>query len=79
MSAPAAYVAMDRTRADQSRSRDLIGIDDPVTLYAEWAKHAAWRVGGRLEDLVAKLRFGQPPATVIRQLEGGYRRRASRY
>ena len=41
-----AYVALDRSRDDQSRSRDLIGIDDPAVLYTEWARHAAWRARG---------------------------------
>ncbi len=53
-----AYVALDRSGADQSRSRDLIGVDDPELLYTEWARHAAWRAAGRLEELVDSLPFG---------------------
>jgi hypothetical protein len=64
-----AYVSMDRGRADQSRSRDLIGIDDPATLYTEWVRHAAWRSAGRLDALVNDAPFGLTPAEAIRSLE----------
>ena len=64
-----AYVALDRTRDDQSRSRDLIGIDDPAVLYTEWARHAAWRAQGRLADLIDTLPFDQPPEAVVARLE----------
>ncbi len=53
-----AYVACDRSRLDQSRSRDLIGIDDPTTLYGEWSRHVAWRAEGRLAQLRATLGHG---------------------
>jgi len=64
-----AYVALDRSRDDQSRSRDLIGIDDEAALYTEWAKHVAWRAQGRLGDLIATLPFNQHPEAVISHLE----------
>lgn len=64
-----AYVSLDSTRDDQSRSRDLIGIDDPVVLYTEWAKHAAWRTHGRLADLIESLPFDLPPEEIISQLK----------
>ena len=64
-----AYVALDRTRDDQSRSRDLIGIDDPAVLYTEWARHVAWRAQGRLADLIDTLPFGQPAEAVASRLE----------
>jgi hypothetical protein len=64
-----AYVAMDRSRADQSRSRDLIGIDDPVTLYSEWTKHVAWRAEGRLAELVRTAEFGLERGQAIEALE----------
>ena len=63
------YVAMDRSRDDQSRSRDLIGIDDDAVLYAEWARHAAWRATGRLEDLLDDLDFGVGPEEASARLE----------
>lgn len=53
-----AYVALDRTRADQSRARDLIGVDDPSHLYVEWARHVAWRAEGRLAALRGALEYG---------------------
>ena len=64
-----AYVALDRTGNDQSRTRDLIGIDDDAALYTEWAKHAAWRAQGRLGDLIETLPFNQEPEAVISRLE----------
>ena len=36
-----AYVSMDCMVDDQSRTRDFIGIDDPASLYIEWARHAS--------------------------------------
>ena len=37
------YVATDTTLDSQSRSRDLLHVDPPAVLFAEWAKFAAWR------------------------------------
>jgi hypothetical protein len=64
-----AYVAIDRTRADQSRSRDLIGVDDPATLYAEWVRHVAWRSEGRLAELRDSIGFGVEREAAIDALE----------
>ncbi len=64
-----AYVALDRSTDDQSRSRDLIGIDDDTTLYTEWAKHAAWRAQGRLARLVDGLDFNDDPNSAIAALQ----------
>ena len=49
------YVALDTSRDEQSRSADLMLVDDPNTLYAEWAKFAAWRSRGRLGSLLDEL------------------------
>ena len=64
-----AYVALDRTRADQSRSRDLIGVDDESHLYTEWVKHVAWRAEGRLAALVETAGFGLDRDVAIAELE----------
>lgn len=64
-----AYVAMDRTRADQSRSRDLIGVDDPAVLYTEWLRHVAWRSEGRLADVRDAVDFGLGRDAAIAALE----------
>ena len=63
------YIAVDCSRDDQSRTRDLIGIDDPAVLYTEWAKHVAWRAQGRLEVIIEAPQFDQSNDTVIAQLE----------
>ena len=42
------YVITNCLVDDQSRSKDLIGIDDPASLYAEWAKHTSWRTKNSL-------------------------------
>ena len=52
------YVCLDRSGDDQSRSLDLVGVDDPAVLATEWARHAAWRGVGRLQKLVDDLPFG---------------------
>ena len=64
-----AYVALDRTKADQSRSRDLIGVDDESHLYTEWLKHVAWRSEGRLAALVESTGFGLDREQAIDALE----------
>ncbi len=48
---------------------DLIGIDDPETLWTEWAKFAAWRSKDRLAHLIDELEFTSDRDTVITQLE----------
>ena len=63
------YVAADRAIDDQSRSVDLIGVDDPECLWAEWAKFAAWRSHGRLTALLDELAFTADRDIVIAQLE----------
>jgi hypothetical protein len=50
--------------------RDLVGVDDPTVLYAEWAKYAAWRAIGRLQTLVETLEFTSDVHAVARALEG---------
>ena len=64
-----AYVSMDCLVDDQSRSRDLIGIDDPAALYTEWAKHASWRTQNRLKQIIDSMAFDQEPDQVLDQLE----------
>ena len=63
------YVALDTTRDEQSRSADLITIDDPNALYAEWAKFAAWRSQDRLNRLVDDLAFDADPRSVADRLD----------
>lgn len=62
------YVAADRLADDQSRSADLIDVDDPQLLWTEWAKFAAWRTEGRLAHLIDTLPFADRQ-TVIAELE----------
>ena len=63
------YVSLDRSGDDQSRSRDLVGIDDPAVLATEWARHAAWRGVGRLQKVVDDLPFGIDNERAADQLE----------
>lgn len=63
------YVAADRSSDDQSRSADLIGIDDPACLWTEWAKFAAWRTEGRLANLIADLPFTDNRDAVVAELQ----------
>ncbi len=63
------YVPQDRSGDDQSRSQDLVGVDDPEVLATEWARHAAWRGVGRLQRLVDDLPFGIGNEFAAEQLE----------
>jgi len=63
------YVSLDTSRDQQSRSADLIVVDDPHALYAEWAKFAAWRSHERLGALLADLDFDADPEAVADRLE----------
>ncbi len=51
------YVAADTSTDEQSRSADLIVVDDPNVLFTEWARFAAWRARGRLDTLIEELPF----------------------
>ncbi len=63
------YVALDTSRDEQSRSADLIVVDDPNALYTEWAKFAAWRSHERLGALLDELDFDADPEAVAGRLE----------
>lgn len=63
------YVAMDPSRDDQSRTADLVAVDDPAVLFTEWARFSAWRAGQRLEHLMESLKFGADRHDVAGQLE----------
>ncbi|MEM7141468.1 MAG: hypothetical protein AAF548_10595 [Actinomycetota bacterium] len=58
------YVALDTTVDEQSRTQDLIEVDDQNVLYAEWARHVAWRGMGRLHAVIDEVAFGDDPAEV---------------
>ena len=63
------YVATDTSGDDQHRHKDLRLVDDPETLYTEWAKHAAWRARNRLDNLMNELSFNPDGKQVAAQLE----------
>ncbi|MEM8924814.1 MAG: hypothetical protein AAGD35_15025 [Actinomycetota bacterium] len=63
------YVALDPSLDEQSRSVDLIGVDDPELLWAEWAKAVAWRAAGRLNALVEDLAFTTDREAVVQRLQ----------
>ncbi len=63
------YVAVDTTLDEQSRTRDLVAVDDPVCLYTEWARHAAWRTRGKLDSLINELEFSDDREKAIAALE----------
>jgi len=52
------YVAMSTSVDEQSRSVDLIEIDDQEVLWAEWARYAAWRSAQRLQAVIHEIPFG---------------------
>jgi len=51
------YVTLDPPVDEQSRTIDLLDVDDPNVLYTEWARQAAWRSRQRLERLIDELPF----------------------
>ena len=63
------YVALDTAVDDQSRTADLIIVDDHEALWTEWAKMAAWRSQGRLQDLIESLEFTNDRDAVVAQME----------
>ncbi len=63
------YVALDVSLDDQSRTADLIIVDDHESLWTEWAKAAAWRSTGRLTSLIDELEFTGDRDAVIAALE----------
>lgn len=63
------YVATDTSTDDQSRSADLIVVDDHHLLWAEWARFAAWRSAGRLQAVIDEIRFGTSASEAADALE----------
>ncbi len=63
------YIALDTSRDDQSRTADLIIVDDHESLWTEWAKTAAWRAHGRLQSLIDGLEFTSDRDSAVAALE----------
>ena len=63
------YISMNTAADDQHRHKDLMLVDDPECLYAEWAKHAAWRAQGRLDKLINELSFTSDREAISAALE----------
>lgn len=63
------YVSTDTSIEDQSRNADLIGVDDPAVLYADWARFAAWRSREQLDRIIESVPFGLAPEDVAATLE----------
>jgi len=63
------YTSMDTSLDEQARNADLLAVDDPVCVWTEWAKFAAWRSQQQLAALQADLEFTSDRDRVIEQLE----------
>ena len=63
------YVSLDTSVDEQSRTADLVIVDDHEVLWTEWAKMVAWRSAGRLQALVEQLEFTSDRDAVIAELE----------
>ena len=63
------YTALETSLDDQSRTADLIIVDDHESLWTEWAKAAAWRACGQLQSLIDGLEFTSDRDAVIAALE----------
>ncbi len=67
------YVSTNTALDDQHRHKDLTLVDDPEALYAEWAKHSAWRAKERLATLVHEMAFTADRQAAADQLEEAVR------
>lgn len=67
------YVSTNTSLDDQHRHKDLTLVDDPEVLYAEWAKHSAWRAKNRLDTLIAEISFNSDRTAVADELEEAIR------
>jgi len=63
------YVAADTSLDVQSRTEDLIVVDDHEVLWTEWARFAAWRAQGRLAEIVEELPFSNDRDATAAKLE----------
>lgn len=63
------YVALDTRFEEQCRTADLVGVDNPDLLWAEWGRFAAWRAHDRLTRVMATTAAGDDAETVIARLE----------
>ena len=63
------YVSTNTSLDDQHRHIDLKLVDPPEALYAEWARHAAWRGQSRLSALLDDLEFTTDHEMVAARLE----------
>ena len=62
------YVTVEPPVDDQSRTIDLIDVDDPNVLFTEWARASAWRSRQRLDQLIEALPFTDDPERVAADL-----------
>ena len=69
ISVVSAYVTLDTAVDEQSRTADLIIVDDHEALWTEWAKMAAWRSRGRLQSLIDEIEFTSDRDAVVARLE----------
>lgn len=67
------YVSTNTALDDQHRHKDLTLVDDPEALYAEWAKHSAWRARHRLSSLISDMTYSPDRVAVADQLEDAIR------
>lgn len=67
------YVSTNTALDDQHRHKDLTLVDDPEALYAEWARHSAWRAKERLGTLVNGMAFTPDRQAAADQLEDAVR------
>ncbi|MEL6983106.1 MAG: hypothetical protein AAFO29_11840, partial [Actinomycetota bacterium] len=63
------YVTLDPPVDEQSRTVDLLDVDDPNVLFTEWARQAAWRSRQRLDRLIDQLPFTDDVDRVTAELQ----------
>lgn len=63
-----AFVPTGPTSAHQTRNADLIGVDDPESLYTEWAKFVAWGSRRRLDRIIDRPGFSADVESITHEL-----------
>ena len=62
------YVSLDADNDQQSRTVDLLAVDDRELLFYEWSRYVAWRSRNRLQSVIDSIGFGVSPTDAAAQL-----------
>ncbi len=63
------YVSLDPSVDMQSRTADLLAVDDRELLFYEWSRYVAWQSRNRLQSIIDSIGFGVSAADAAAQLQ----------